>query len=217
MKYVRIYLLLFGASILIAFLIGMWMPDYGLYLVKGEDSLVENLTAFFCLTTFLLGFLLSVKSEKNRKVLIMVAAVGLVCFLDEISFGEELFNLNMPHIGCLKIDAVHDFFCLGFIAIILLERSYPVLLFSSAAIGAILTIVATRKFRTKIIGMVSALNCNKTGILLLLFVFLGFAAMILDLDILYLPPFLEELLEMDAAMALLFYCLSLHTAARITR
>ena len=213
MKYVWIYLVLFGVNILTAWGVGMWIPDYRAYLVN-EDSLVEHLSAFLFLSTFFLSFLFVIKSKKNRKSLIIVSAVGLLGFLDEISFGERLFMLNMPIIGGKKIDAVHDLFELGYKGIKILTHSHAIFVYLLILIGGGAIMAVTRvalKYRYKLIAIISNGYYKQTYILALFFASLVFAALIIDLGIIHNNALftLEELLEMNAAMALLFSCLSL--------
>ncbi len=212
MKYVWIYLVLFGVNVLTAWGVYMWMPDYRVYLVM-EDSLVENLSAFFYISTFFLSLLFFIKSKKRRKALIIVSAVSLLGFLDEISFGERLFSLNMPHIGGNKIDATHDFFSLGYKVIKSLTHSHAIFVYPLIGVVAIMAVMVALKYRYKLIGIISNGYYNQTYILALLFASLGFAALIIDLGIVNKNKALvalEEFFEMNAATALLFCCLSLY-------
>lgn len=211
MKYVWIYLVLFGVNILIALGVGIWMPGYKAYLIK-EDSLVENLSAFFFLSTFFLSFLFFLKRKKHRKALIIVSAVGLLGFLDEISFGERLFALNMPYIGSVKIDALHDFFFLGYKVIKGFTHSHAIFVYLLIGVGVIMAVIVALKHRYKLIGIISNSNYKQTYILALFFASLVFAALIIDLEIVHNKALfaLEESFEMNSAIALLFCCLSLY-------
>lgn len=166
----------------------------------------------FFLSTFFLGFILFVQNKKNRKLLGIVASVGLICFLDEVSFGERLFDLKMFQIYGTKIDAVHDFIKLGYKVMRDHAHSYAGVIYPLLAICAIMGIIGVLKYRTELIGLISIVYSNQTYVLALFFVSLVFGAIILDLDILHIRGalVLEELFEMNAGLALLFCCLSLH-------
>jgi hypothetical protein len=88
MIYVRVYLVIFGISILTAFGVYVWVPPYRSYLFH-EDSLIENLSAILYLISFFTAFLFSLKIKIYRKALIVLSAVSLLGFLDELSFGER--------------------------------------------------------------------------------------------------------------------------------
>ncbi len=211
MKFVWIYLIVFGVNLLISLVVGLWMPDYRAHLVN-ENGLVEHLSAFFFLGTFFLSLLFFIKSKKYRKELIAVSALGLLGFLDEISFGEWFFDLKMPHIGGVKIDAAHDFVFLGYILIKSFTDSHAIFVYLLIGVGAIMAITVALKYGYKLIGIISNSYYKQTYILALFFVSLVFTSLIIDLDILHNNALfaIEESFEMNAAIALLFCSLSLY-------
>ena len=211
MKYLQVYIIIFGINMMIMFVVGMWMPDYRGYLAH-EDSLVENLSAFFFLCTFFLGLLFILKGTKNKKALIFVSVIGLLGFLDEISFGERMFALNMPRVHGMPIDSAHDLFTLGYRLIEELAHSYSVLVYSLIGIGVILIAKLALKNKYEIAEIIKRIQNNQTYILALIFTLFIFAALIIDLDILHIKGIfiIEESLEMNAALALLFCSLSLY-------
>jgi hypothetical protein len=146
MKYVRSYSVLFGITTLIAVGVFIWVPEYRDYLIA-EDSLVENVSAFFYLVTFFLSLVFLLKSKEHRKTLFVLSAVGLLGFLEEISFGERIFGLTMPKIAGDNIDGAHDFFTLGYKFIYGLveefEFSYTAFLPLLIGIGAIILVIVT--------------------------------------------------------------------------
>lgn len=77
-----------------------------------EDQFIENASAFLCLASFLLGvvFLAARDAKAHRKVDAIVPVLGLVGFLDEISFGERVFHIRMPIVYGVKVDGFHDVF-----------------------------------------------------------------------------------------------------------
>ncbi len=214
MKYVW---LLLATSVLvnvIAILAFISSPSSGIprgYFIS-EDSLVENLTAglFFC--TFLFALVLlktrSMKNKFNRKWLILLLALGLIGFLDEISFGERLLDLEMPRLGATKIDAVHDFFELGLNLTINLITHHQLLVLLLLLSGLILSIIMILKFGKRFWESAIADSNYPLFIVMFIFIVLIFSALILDARLLPFSGYqaVEELFELDAALALLASC-----------
>ncbi len=211
MKYVWIFLVFFVINVLFALGVYTWIPEYRGYLVK-EDSLVENLSAFFYISAFFLSLLFLLKNKEHRKMLIVVSLVGLLGFLDEISFGKRVFGFNMPHIYGRKVDAVHDFFLLGYKLVKKLALFHTTYVYLLIGVGAMMAVIVALKYRYKLIGVISNSYHKQTYIFALLFASLGFVALMIDLEIVRNNVLftLEELFEMNAAIVLLFCCLSLH-------
>lgn len=211
MKYVRIYLVLFGINVLIALGVYTWVPEYRDYLMM-EDRLIENLSAFFYISTFFLSLVVFLKSKEHRKTLIVISAVGLLGFLDELSFGEKIFGFKMPRFAGVKIDAAHDLFFLGYKLVKPRVLSHITYVYLLIGVGAIFSGIVTLKYRYKLMDIITNSYHKQTYILALLFAFLVFSALVIDLEIvdnnvLYM---LEEIFEMNAAIALIFCCLSLY-------
>ncbi len=210
MKYVWVYLVLFAINVLIALAVYTWVPEYRPHFLM-EDRLVENLTAFFYVGAFILALVFVFRSKEHQRALIVISAVALLGFLDEMSFGQRLFGLNMPHIHGIRIDAAHDFFFLGYISIRKYVLPHTTLVYSLIGIGAISAVMVTLKCRSKIIGTFTGSHHKEAYILASIFVCLGLFALVLDLDIVpyRITPLLEEIFEMNAAIALIFCSLSL--------
>jgi hypothetical protein len=206
MKLVRIYLVLFSLTLVAACVIYTSIPAYRDYLLL-EDSLIENLSALFFLLTVVIGLLFALKSEKHRKLFILVSVVGLLAFLEEISFGERIFAIDMPYLGDVKIDSLHDFF-------FLFDPSdfHAPYFFLLAGCGAIVAGIAAVKYRRKLKEIIVCIYQNPPFILALIFASIVLVTLVIDLDMVE-HEFLfmvEEILEMNAAIALLFCCLSLY-------
>ena len=77
--------------------------------IAAEDALLENLTVAFFFFAFIFGLALlftrQVNEPLNRKGLYLISAVGLIGFLDELSWGERLFDLKVPNVYGVDIDA----------------------------------------------------------------------------------------------------------------
>ena len=102
MRHVCGYIAVCGFSLLIACVTYIWFPTYRHCLVD-EDCLVENLSAMFFLSSCFLAVFFLAKLKDHKKLLFLVSLLGLIGFLDELSFGERIFGFHMPHIGDVKI------------------------------------------------------------------------------------------------------------------
>ena len=76
--------------------------------ISQEDVFLENLTAGVLLATFCLSSFLHLKLKLKTNIFFAFAVLGLIGFLDEISFGRRLLPIPMPKSHGLTIDGVHD-------------------------------------------------------------------------------------------------------------
>ena len=114
MNYLKLYIII---SILNGFLCLIFARlnfKIGMALIK-EDGLIENISAILFAAAFLISLIHwpKIRRKEGATTFVFVGILGLIGFLDEISFGERLFDLTMPVIYEVKIDALHDFFYLG--------------------------------------------------------------------------------------------------------
>ncbi len=181
--------------------------------IVAEDGIVENLTVGLYLRTFLFALVLFNTQSKSdatcRKWLILLMVLGLLGFLEEISFGERLFNLNMPMLGGVKIDALHDFIDVGIILVSNLITDYqlPALLLLLSVF--ILFLFVLLKYGKRLWGAFVAESYYPLHLMMFFFVVLAFLALLMDAEFF---PFkgdlaLEECFELNAALALLTSCL----------
>ena len=190
-----------------------------------EGSLLENLTALLAFISFLVGlfFVFKIKDKTHQKIYIALPILGLIVFLDEVSFGEGIFEFNFLTIGDMEIDALHDFISLFFKKFILVENGtgygLPLLLIVIAlALVVLLGLLSRNYYRHQLnlrpnIDLKKFSRDNKILVFLGIAVFLGLFALTVDLRILQFrgAKFLEELFEMNAAFALLMACFSINT------
>ncbi len=204
------YLVFFGITMLTAFGVYFWVPNYMGYLLN-EDSLIENLSAGLYLISFCMGLLFFLKSKMRRKALIVVSAVSLLGFLDELSFGERLFGLDMPLIYGVKIDAAHDFIYLACKVMLKLATTYPTYMILFLLTGIITVTVSLLKHRSKLAKIITSIYHEEPFVFVLFFTILVFFSIVIDLDIVHnkVLVMVEELFEMNAALALLMCCFSL--------
>lgn len=77
----------------------------------GEDRLIETIAAGFFLAAFVVGvaFLIAYRVRRYRVFLFIASSLGLLGFLDEISFGARLFGWSLPEMpGGGEFDGAHD-------------------------------------------------------------------------------------------------------------
>ena len=94
-------------AITILLLTSAFSPEIEEHLSK-EDGWIENITTFALFATTTLGTFLLSKKILGKRALIFISITSFIAFLSEISFGERLFNLDMPHAGGKQLDGVHD-------------------------------------------------------------------------------------------------------------
>ena len=82
-------------------------PEAGKVL-SDEDGLIENITTFILFATAVLGIFSMPKQNQNRRSIAIISFASLLAFLSELSFGERIFNLDMPHAGGKQLDGIHD-------------------------------------------------------------------------------------------------------------
>jgi hypothetical protein len=106
-----------------------------------EDQTVEMCTAVIFLLAGVIAIIAAFKAV--RCLAVVIGVLGLLFFLDEMSFGERHFGLTMPVIHGVKIDAVHDLLALSLQLI-----GDPALYLTLAlAMTVLAVLVATRLFR----------------------------------------------------------------------
>ena len=176
-----------------------------------EDNLIENLSAgTFCLA-FLCGAALLFRGVRrlfDRRWLVLVTVLGLLGFLDELSFGERLFGLKMPMIANIKLDSAHDLIDWIYYEgpLVLARHRGPYLLGLVAAI--LLVSVALIRLRRQLRGLACDRSNYPLYALMLFFVALLACAVTIDLGI--TDPWsteleiVEELFELSAGIALVF-------------
>ncbi|MEM9117873.1 MAG: hypothetical protein AAGD09_08335 [Cyanobacteria bacterium P01_F01_bin.56] len=194
-----------------------------------EGSLLENLTALLAFNSFLVGlyFVLKLKNKRHQRLYIVLPILGLITFLDELSFGEDIVEFDRPTIGGMEIDSLHDFVSLFFKKFILSENrnenGYILSLIIIIIVLAILTLLGIfyryRKHRSNFrtdIGLKKVGQGYPPLLFLGIAILFGLFAFTVDLRILQFrgAKFLEELFEMHAAFALLMACFSIKALSK---
>lgn len=105
---IKSFLKLILLSFLFAFVIYVISPVYR-YQFHQEDKLIENITAITYLITFFINLKFNNRKNKpKRRIFRLISIISIIGFLDEISFGTRLFNINFPYYRGTKIDSLHN-------------------------------------------------------------------------------------------------------------
>lgn len=193
-------------------LLYLLIPDTRGYFTR-EDSFMENLTVILFLESFILGFIFVFKLRKKikQKIYSIFPLLGLIGVLDELSFGERIFNFTSPIVGEKKIDGIHDFISFFYYEILELDRRQLMVIISMLSILFVFLFKLAVRF-----DFLRIKNILKIDIPFKFVVFLIFFATLAtfcDLDIIRFRGrvFLEELFEMNVALSLLFVCCAIST------
>jgi hypothetical protein len=187
------------------------LPAQRLWFVA-EDHFLENLTTGFFLFAFLLSMLILIANRGGQFTDFAVPAAGLLCFLEEISYGERYFE-SVPLIDPDKgVDAFHDYFNIGFEFIRRGENNLLVYLAAGSLLVLILLAIyfAAQHFQKmrypKPWGTFGPLIFTLISAALIL------VALVLDLGVIDKPGhrLIEEILEFSASLALLFGAISIY-------
>ncbi len=208
-KFVWIFIIVSVLSNAVHFLVHIDFLKPMNFLYK-ENGPFESLTAALFILTFLLGRSLlrnpKMKEKITRRWIFFLLIIGLLGFLEEISFGQVWIHYTRPKIDGMKIDAIHDFIGLGY------KRGGWYMLYIWIPFS--LTMAAVYKYRKEIWECVSVKRYHSLYLLMSFFTVLIAATIIVDLELLNLPPgmrnsLVEEFLEFNAALALLLslYCI----------
>ena len=149
---------------------------------------------------------------KKFKPFAVLSAIGLLGFLEELSFGERLFNLSMPRIGPAKIDSLHDFFYVGHKGIIKLMNDSAAAASLFFASMCLFLLALGLRYRARLLRATFTVRKHPPYLLAIFFIVLAFTALVIDLHI-FCYDFLfmiEEMFELNAALALIFCCFSIY-------
>jgi hypothetical protein len=214
-----------AANVLLFSAACVWLPRARPSLTR-EDHLLENVTAGVYLAGFLVGCVmlgLSVRrgrpaaadgAPRRRRWPAMllgaaVPALALLAFLDEVSFGVYHADVDVPEINDVKIDAAHDGVDVVFRAL----SGYvgPRVVTVAAFLVAFLVMAAATRLRR----LTALLARAPWAQFVVAAALLAGTAAVLDLRIPQPQPlaFAEELLEVNAALSLLFACLAVGVSA----
>lgn len=190
----------------------------GLPWLFGEDKAIENLSVLFYVLAFIVATFrctTSWQSDDRLGWLPGVAALGAVGALEELSYGQRVFEFSVYTVGGVELDAAHDFANIAYEA---LKHGY--------AANAALTITVSAGF-VVLLGYfvvryasrtISIVKGSQPLLILSFLVFLLAAAVLIDLEIVrYRLNFLrvfEEIFELNAALAVFLLSLVVNNSVR---
>lgn len=222
-RYLAIFLLL-AVIINIVALIGVYSLPELRHLVTHEDNLVENITALAFLVAVAGVVILLFKRRtphRFRKWLWLIGPVALLGLLDELSFGQRIFDLNSVNFRGNGIDAVHDFLLVGYESASEYARHQPVTTGLIILSLLLLTGVAVWLARRWIIYRFTLSASREIWALFAVFIALIATSQFLDLEILSFfrgfAVLIEELFEMEAALILVFMLLAITDLLKLYR
>jgi|GEM_PF-5022104 len=217
-KYIfRPYWIAVGTSLLIFSSLYIAFPGLRASFTQ-EDRFLENLATILFFLTALLGlfFVWKVRKKAAWKIYSLIPALGLISFLEEVSFGERLFKFKPPEVNGAEVDGIHDMLGLAKGAFVdFLYRAMPQIQGNAAA-----------RLSIKIAGLLLVVSLLAIGCLIFKryivhaqqfvekyppFKFVVFAVVFVVIasfiDIASEAEtaiFIEEICEMNAALALLY-------------
>ncbi len=207
-KEVNYFLTFAFLGIVISYIIYFWFPQH-LNLIIEEDNLIENLSALGFLTAGFLGIWAVKKNKKWKKLSMLVAFLGFLGFLDEISFGERIFDFNYPSIMGWQVDSAHDLFA---VAYLFFESIFGYHGTIAIVVGSLIVALAIFLYQGKYTLNELSMNTLETvpGRYLVLFGLFLVVAILVDLKE-NTPPrmVIEEMFEFYAAILLCLYSISL--------
>jgi hypothetical protein len=209
LKLFRIFALIAVVNIVIISSLYFLFPNLQDFLVE-EDRLTEDLTALFYLMSFFLGifFISRIKEKKYRRVYLALPFIGILFFLEELSYGERIFHYRRPLIYNEYFDALHDLLP---IAVNYLQLHAPFLLFVLPVMFFVIIVVVMLKFRRYITGIPELISSYPPSGFFLIAAGMILFAQVFDLNLVK-PDFaklIEELFEMNGSLALLFAVFSM--------
>ena len=189
--------------------------------ISKEDGLLENLTVGILFATFSLSSYFYFKFKRKVNIFLLLAAFGLVGFLDEISFGRRMFPVPMPKSHGLTIDGFHDVFHLIRNVARTNLAYHPVE--TSIVISAFVITVAcvwlnTKMIRQRVFAVLAKYEIRDLALLIVLFVVVSQAIDTFEWRI-FAYRTVEECLEFNAAAALMacsFKCRQVFSLDRIS-
>lgn len=223
LRYLSIFIGI-AAFITIAAPIAVYSIPNARQFVTQEDNLVENLTALAFLITIIGVIVLLAKGaipHRFRKWLWLIGPIALLGLLDELSFGQRIFNLESLSLRGKGIDAVHDLLLVmvEFLKELATDRAF--LLITAGSLLIFIFLAVAWKFRDWISHRLTRSASRECWWMLVLFATLIGISQFLDLEIVTVyrgfAVLIEELFELEAALLLVFILLAVADPFRFYR
>ena len=205
----------FGVSVVLA----VYLIDREFsHRLRAEDGIIENLSAGFYLLAFLLCVWFLMKAVVSRWPAVALAALSVFGFLEEISYGERLFDLEMPQVDGMKIDTGHDLITLALKWLAEWALEHPGLAIFAMVLAGLSGGVLAWRYRATIRAIIVFVVDHPPALFLTLFGGFIACSMLIDLHLVFFNILflMEELFEMYAALALVFCSLALRSPVRST-
>jgi uncharacterized membrane protein (GlpM family) len=172
--------------------------------ISEEDGLIENITTFILLATTALGLLSALRQNSRKGIISFISFISFLAFLSELSFGERIFNLDMPHAGGKQLDGVHDLLHMLQKIYIVNYNYHPAETTATASALITLAVLTTYAARKRILRLNMYLKELKIRYIVFSAIAFAMIAQILDLNIAPYKNyrFFEEILELLSAACL---------------
>ncbi|HCD36233.1 MAG TPA: hypothetical protein DEQ23_04255 [Chlorobium sp.] len=210
MQQKRIFIWILAGSI--ACSLGVYYADPGTidYFIE-EDGLIENLTALFYMLTAVIAVSLVTRRRGSLPYLMVIAAIGLLGMLDELSFGERFFHLPMPKIGVWKVDGVHDLFYVAYKSMKNFSRAYGYIFYPVLVVAVSALLWLGVQFRSRIATSIGYYGHRDFFHLFYAACGLVLFALLVDIHLFKgeVAFLLEEIVELNSAFALIAACFAL--------
>jgi len=209
-RYLSLFIALAVSTNMLALAAVYTVPDVRRF-IRDEDNLVENLTVLAFLIALAGAIYLLARNrvpQRFKRWVWFIGPVALLGTLDELSFGQRIFSLNSINFRGVGIDAVHDFLGVGYDSLHQQLLARPFITIAIAVLLTVIGIALVYRARHWIVHRFTRSTSRECWAMLGVFLAALTVAQFLDLDI--LPFFrgffvlVEELLELDAAILLVF-------------
>ena len=174
--------------------------------ISQEDVFLENLTAGVLFATFCLSSFLHLKFKVKTNIFFAFAILGLIGFLDEISFGRHLLPIPMPKSHGLTIDGVHDLIHLLKNITRTNLTYHPVGTYIVISLSMIFVVYAwykTKIIRQRVINLLAKYEICDLALVIIFCIVLSQVVDTFRWNLIHPYIAVEECLELTAAVALL--------------
>jgi hypothetical protein len=178
------------------------VPELRPYLEE-EGAIVENVSATLCFLTAVLGFWIcwTARERAGHRVYLAIPVFGALFLLDEISFGHIFLGYTPPTLYGFEIESIHE---IANPAFGLWTEAGPIVQVGCLVAAALALVVFRSPVRRLLRAALELLRVRAPYRFVLICGALGATAIALDLDTEETFLFAEELLELNAALALFF-------------
>lgn len=200
----KIHIVFFAIIIVFnLFALFLWYSNKQLaWELSREDRLFENLSVLLYLAAIIISFYF-VNIIKAKKIYLLIPLVSLLGILDELSWGEKTFNLDMPVLYYLEIDALHDFLEVIYYFLQNNYANWQIFPITFLIIAVIISIIFIKE-------IMSFFKNHKPLIFIFIALLILLIAQIIDITGLSRFQFyLEEILENDGALLFIWASLLL--------